>query len=109
MDYDLQTLRALQGRLAPGGLQLKFVVTYDRAGRPKKSDLDRAALILKGLDKKRRPPVFFIPEAYAAGDYLKRCIALESLVCGLAKKLKGWDLRVQPQWHRVLYGDARGR
>ena len=66
----------------------------------------KAALqLLKAMPKKM--PVFFIPEANANGDYLKRCQALEAAVMKLG--LKGWDLRVQPQWHRVLYGDERKR
>ena len=36
--------------------------------------------------------------------------ALEAAVATLAQGLlKGWDLRVQPQMHRILYGDQRGR
>jgi hypothetical protein len=55
-------------------------------------------------------PVFFIPEAYAPGDYLGRTRALEQAVMKLGQRgLRGWDLRVQPQMHRVLHGDARGR
>jgi hypothetical protein len=57
----------------------------------------------------RRVPVFFVPQAYEAGDYLVRCRALELGVKKLLRRLPGFDLRVQPQWHRVLYGDERGR
>jgi hypothetical protein len=108
MDYDAAALAALAKAFAPDRLQLKFVITW-RQGRPEPRDLATAAVILQGLPKlKARPAIFFIPEAYAAGDYLERVRQLEAAVLPLAAAgLKGWDLRVQPQWHRVLHGDAR--
>lgn len=109
MRYDLGSLKALARSHAPAAMQLKFVISYDSAGSPRPGDLKRAAVILRGLQGPRRPPVFFIPEAYAKGDYLQRCKKLESAVAKLALRLKGWDIRVQPQWHRVMYGDERGR
>lgn len=104
MDYDPPTLMALARRFAPSRMQLKFVITFDAKGRPRAGDIRRSRGILAALKGFKRPPVFFIPEAYAKGDYLQRCKALSDAI----KPLKGWDLRVQPQWHRVLYGDARG-
>ena len=108
MDYDAAALARLARAFAPDRLQLKFVITW-RQGAPEPRDLATAAAILRGLPKlKRRPPVFFIPEAYAAGDYLQRVRDLEAAVLPLGQgALQGWDLRVQPQWHRVLHGDAR--
>ena len=110
MDYDPASLAALARAYAPDRLQLKFVITW-RQGRPEPRDLATAAGLLRGLPPlRRRPPVFFIPEAYAAGDYLQRLRDLEAAVLPLGQStLRGWDLRVQPQWHRVLHGDARGR
>lgn len=110
MDYDEEALAQLVRRYAPQRLQLKFVTTF-KGLLPDAADLKTAAGLLKGLPAAvRRTPVFFIPEAYAAGDYLVRCRALEGAVAALAKgPLKGFDLRVQPQMHRVLFGDQRGR
>jgi 7-carboxy-7-deazaguanine synthase len=106
MDYDEGALALFAKRYAPDKLQLKFVISYD-ALTPRAADLERARLILKPLPKM---PVFFIPEAYAPGDYLGRTRALEQAVMALGKGgLKGWDLRVQPQMHRILHGDQRGR
>ena len=109
MTWDPAALAAL-ARGKAGGLQWKFVVTYDK-GQPRLGDLAWATALLLALPKAaRRHPVFFIPEAYAAGDYLQRVKALEAAVSSLAcGDLKGWDLRVQPQWHRVLHGDERRR
>jgi 7-carboxy-7-deazaguanine synthase len=104
MDYDMKTLKEMARRFAPLGMQLKFVVTFGPDGRPRPGDLKRAAQIMAALTGPQRPPVFFIPEAYAKGDYLERCKALASAM----PRLKDWDLRVQPQWHRVLHGDLRG-
>ena len=106
MDYDEAALAQFAKRYAPEALQLKFVIAGDAKG-PRQGDLDRATLILKPLPKM---PVFFIPEAYSPGDYLQRTRALEQAVMALALgALKGWDLRVQPQMHRVLHGDERGK
>jgi 7-carboxy-7-deazaguanine synthase len=106
MDYDEASLALFARRYGDGRLQLKFVIGAD-GGEPRPADLARARAILKSLPPL---PVFFIPEAYAAGDYLARVKALEKAVAGLARgPLKGWDLRVQPQMHRILYGDQRGR
>ncbi|HTB21300.1 MAG TPA: radical SAM protein [bacterium] len=112
MDYDEKALADFVRSFAPRRLQLKFVVTYAPGSlQPRASDLERACAILEGLPAAaRRTPVFFIPEAYASGDYQARCRALESAAAGLIQgRLAGFDLRVQPQWHRVLYGDQRGR
>ena len=97
-------------RRPAGGLQWKFVVTFER-GQPRAGDLAWAAGLLRALPRAgQRHPVFFIPEAYAGGDYFQRVKALEMAVAGLAAgPLIGWDLRVQPQWHRVLHGDERRR
>lgn len=109
MRYEPPVLKRYVRALAPQGLQLKFVITYDKQS-PRAADLAQAAELLKVLPAAvKRTPVFFIPEAYAAGDYLERCRALEAALPAQLKKLKGYDLRVQPQWHRVLHGDARGR
>jgi 7-carboxy-7-deazaguanine synthase len=110
MDYDEATLSALLQRSAPGALQLKFVVTFQGL-EPRPGDLERAGELLESLGPKaRRVPVFLLPEAYAPGDYLRRCKALEAAAKGLIQgRLKGYDLRTQPQWHRILYGDERGR
>jgi organic radical activating enzyme len=110
MDYDPAALGRLARAYAPDRLQLKFVITW-RQGAPEPRDLATAAAIVKALPKlKARPPLFFIPEAYAAGDYLQRVRDLEAAVLPLGRgALQGWDLRVQPQWHRVLHGDARRR
>jgi organic radical activating enzyme len=108
MRYELPALKRYVRKAAPAGLQLKFVITYDKQA-PRAGDLEMAAGLLKKLGAKaKRTPVFFIPEAYATGDYLGRCKALEAEMPRLLKKLKGFDLRVQPQWHRVLHGDERG-
>jgi len=109
MRWEPATLAQLARRPA-GGLQWKFVATFDK-GQPRPGDLAWAAGLLAALPKAgQRHPVFFIPEAYAAGDYLARVKALESAVAALAVgALQGWDLRVQPQWHRVLHGDERRR
>jgi hypothetical protein len=109
MTWDPATLGRL-ARRKPGSLQWKFVVTFEK-GRPRLGDLAWASGLLLALPRAaRRHPVFFIPEAYAAGDYLERVKALEAAVAGLAcGALQGWDLRVQPQWHRVLHGDERRR
>jgi organic radical activating enzyme len=112
MDYDEGALADFVRAFAPKRLQLKFVVSYAGASlSPRGTDLDRCADILEGLPAPaRQTPVFLIPEAYASGDYKARCRALESAAAGLIQgRLKGFDLRVQPQWHRVLYGDERGR
>jgi organic radical activating enzyme len=109
MDYSIPTLRAFLRNSTPQGLQLKFVICDDSSGGPRSSDLKRVASILGELQGKKRPPVFFIPEAYGKGDYLSRCRRLAEAVEALAPSLKGWDLRVQPQWHRVLFGDERRR
>jgi hypothetical protein len=108
MDYDPASLSALAKAYAPDRLQLKFVIIW-RQGKPEPRDLATAVAIVQGLPKlKGRPPLFFIPEAYAAGDYLERVRQLEAAVGSLAAgALQGWDLRVQPQMHRVLHGDAR--
>jgi len=108
MDFDPANLALLAKAYAPDRLQLKFVITW-RQGKPEPRDLATAVELLQGLPRlKRRPPVFFIPEAYAPGDYLQRMRALEAAVLPLGQgPLQGWDLRVQPQWHRVLHGDAR--
>ena len=106
MDYDEAALAEFGGRYAPARLQLKFVISYDGL-EPKAADLQRVRSILRPLPK---APVFFIPEAYAAGDYLLRTQALERAVQALGRHgLRGWDLRVQPQMHRILYGDSRGK
>jgi organic radical activating enzyme len=109
MTWDPVTLGTLARRKA-GSLQWKFVVTYDK-GQPRLGDLAWASGLLLALPKAaRRHPAFFIPEAYAGGDYLARVKALEEAAAGLAcGALQGWDLRVQPQWHRVLHGDERRR
>lgn len=110
MDYDEKALAALVRRHAPDALQLKFVIPF-KGLLPQPADLKMAQGILKGLPPAaKRTPVFFIPEAYASGDYLARCRALEGAVAALAKgALKGFDLHVQPQLHRILHGDQRGR
>jgi len=112
MDFDERVLARLVERHAPTGLQLKFVVTY-QGPLPRAADMARCADILAGLPPAaRRTPVFLIPEAYAAGDYLQRCRALERMASEWTRSggpLEGFDVRVQPQWHRVLYGDERGR
>lgn len=110
MDYDEASLASLVRRFAPERLQIKFVVTYLGA-LPRPADLSRLAAVLEGLPAAaRKTPVFLIPEAYAPGAYLERCRALEAAASALIKgRLKGFDLRVQPQWHRILYGDERGR
>jgi 7-carboxy-7-deazaguanine synthase len=106
MDYDEDALAAFARRYAPAALQWKFVIGAEGL-EPRAADLQRAAGILKPLAK---APVFFIPEAYAPGDYLARTRALEQGVMALGRgPLKGWDLRVQPQMHRILHGDQRGR
>jgi hypothetical protein len=109
MAWEPEVLARLARRPA-GGLQWKFVATFDQ-GRPRIGDLDWAVGLLTALPQAgRRHPVFFIPEGYAAGDYLQRVKALEAAVGELVTRgLKGWDVRVQPQWHRVLYGDERKR
>ena len=109
MRWEPEVLAQLARRPA-GGLQWKFVATFDQ-GRPRPGDLAWASGVLGALPKAgRRHPAFFIPEAYAGGDYLSRVKALEAAVGALALgALKGWDLRVQPQWHRVLHGDERRR
>jgi len=109
MAWEPAVLARLARRTA-GGLQWKFVATFER-GQPRVGDLAWATDLLRALPRPgRRHPVFFIPEAYAGGDYLLRVKALERAVAGLATgPLKGWDLRVQPQWHRVLHGDERRR
>ncbi|MGH7441691.1 MAG: hypothetical protein ACREKE_03340, partial [bacterium] len=109
MDYDEAALAEYARRFAADRLQLKFVVTF--AGlQPRSGDLDRVVELLLGLPAAQSAPVFLIPEAYAAGDYRERCRALERAAGSLFRgPLAGWDLRVQPQWHRVLYGDERGR
>jgi hypothetical protein len=109
MNWDPAALAALARRPA-GGLQWKFVATFEQ-GLPRPGDLAWAAGLLRALPRAgQRHPVFFIPEAYAAGDYLQRVKALEAAVAVLAAgDLRGWDLRVQPQWHRVLHGDERRR
>jgi organic radical activating enzyme len=109
MDHDPGVLKKIAARFAPGGMQLKFVITSGPDGRPRADDLKRALAILKGLASSKRPPAFFIPEAYGKGNYLERCKALGLAVLSLQAKLPLWDLRVQPQWHRVLHGDERGR
>lgn len=109
MRYERSVLKALLRRVGPQGLQLKFVVC-DEAGAPSPWDLEQAVGLLRALGPQaRRVPVFFVPQAYEAGDYLVRCRALELGVKKLLRRLPGFDLRVQPQWHRVLYGDERGR
>ena len=110
MDYDEGALLEAVSAAKDGQLQLKFVVTYTSEGL-RRTDLSRAVKILQGLGTKAtRFPAYFIPEAYAAGDYLARCRALEAAVMRLGKgALKGWELHVQPQMHRVLHGDARRR
>lgn len=111
MRHDMDSLRRLS-RFGPAHLQWKFVLQSDDQGEPLASEARRVLSILKGLSgpAMRRAPVFFIPQAYAKADYHERCRALERLVLRLAKgALRGWDLRAQPQWHRVLYGDDRGR
>jgi hypothetical protein len=110
MDFDEGVLARLLGAFAPKHLQLKFVVT-DEGGAPSAGDLERLSALLLGLPTSvRRTPVFLIPEAYAPGDYSARCRALEAAAGGLCVgALAGFDLRVQPQWHRVLHGDQRGR
>ena len=106
MDYDEAALALFAKRYAPAELQLKFVISFQGI-TPLAEDFKRVQAILKPLPF---TPVFFIPEAYAPGDYLARTRALEAAVQGLAKRaLKGWDLRVQPQMHRILYGDSRGK
>jgi 7-carboxy-7-deazaguanine synthase len=108
MRYELGALKRYAREAGPSGLQLKFVITYDKLA-PRAADLDHAAKLLRSLPAPvKRTPVFFIPEAYAAGDYLARCRALEAAMPQLLKRLPGYDLRWQPQWHRVLHGDARG-
>jgi hypothetical protein len=108
MRYEVPALKRYVREAGPAGLQLKFVITFDKL-QPRAGDLDHAVRLLKKLGPKaRRTPVFFIPEAYAAGAYLERCKALEAQMPALLKELKGCDLRVQPQWHRVLHGDERG-
>jgi hypothetical protein len=112
MNYDEGRLVDFQKRYAPSGLQLKFVVLNDAQGNPLATDLERAEAILKPLAKaaaSKRPPVYFIPEAYGKSDYIERCRRLNSAVEKMGLRLKGWDLRVQPQWHRVLHGDERRR
>lgn len=113
MRHDLAVLARFVKHYGPSGLQLKFVITFEPSGLagPRRADLERASQILDSLKAAPglRPPVFFIPEAHAKGDYLGRCKSLGAAVEAMAGKLKGWDLRVQPQWHRVLYGDERGR
>lgn len=108
MRHDATVLRRLLRQQGPAGLQLKFVICYDKA-QPRRADLDQAERLLKALPlAAKRCPTFFIPEAYASGDYLERCRNLEAALSQRAKRLQGFDLRVQPQWHRVLYGDQRG-
>lgn len=108
MDYDTKVLDEMARRFAPRGMQLKFVISFGPDARPRAGDLKRALQIMAALKSPQRPPVFFIPEAYAKGGYLERCKALGTAVQALAGKAQGWDLRVQPQWHRVVHGDLRG-
>ncbi len=112
MNHAVPVLRSMAKRFGPTRLQFKLVLQSDEQGEPLPSEARRAVSLLKALGGpiKKRAPVFFIPQAYAKADYATRCRALERLVTRLAKgALRGWDLRAQPQWHRVLYGDARGR
>lgn len=109
MDYDSAVLRGLMHRFSPERLQLKFVICADPDGRPRQSDFERSLEILESLREAGRAPVIFIPEAYGPGDYLKRYGHLAEALRTYQSNLKGWDWRVQPQWHRVLYGDERGR
>lgn len=110
MRWDPAVLARLARGRKVGSLQFKFVITFDRA-QPRASDLAWAAEVLAGLGPAgRRHPAYIIPEAYAGGDYLDRLRALETAVMALAQgPLRGHELHVQPQWHRVLHGDERGR
>ncbi len=111
MRFDLGALAEFCRRFGGGGLQLKFVITSDSRGLPRESDLERVRSILAALPEARRTPVLLVPEGLSSGaDYAARCRALgEAALAGLKDFWRGWDLRVLPQWHRVLYGDARKR
>jgi 7-carboxy-7-deazaguanine synthase len=110
MDYEEAALAAFARNCPAGSLQWKFVVT-SKDGVPCAGDLSRISGLIGALPPEaRRAPVFLIPEAYAGGAYLDRCRALEDAAAALSRGgLRGCDVRVQPQWHRILWGDARGR
>jgi 7-carboxy-7-deazaguanine synthase len=94
-------------RKCRGRLQLKFVITAQKDGRPRESDLERVREVLKDLPG-RDFPVFLIPEGQTSSQaYLQRNRLLAQKIQDTAADWKGWDLKVQPQWHRVLHGDQR--
>jgi 7-carboxy-7-deazaguanine synthase len=109
MRYDLGALSRLVRSFGPSGrLQFKFVITAEKDGSPRAADLRRTREILARLPKILGLPVFLVPEGLAPGaDYLERNRRLAETVLDSLKVWKGWDLRVLPQWHRVLYGDQR--
>jgi 7-carboxy-7-deazaguanine synthase len=110
MDYDLAALKALaQGPGRQGRLQIKFVITGDAQGAPKARDLAQARSLLKSLVPLHAGvPVYLTPAGGLPGaDYLQRNRLLNDAVARQARLWSAWDVRVAPQWHRVLYGDER--
>ena len=110
MDYDLAALRGLaRGPGRQGRLQLKFVITCDAQGAPKASDLAQARSLLGQLGPLPKSlPVFLTPEGGLPGaDYLERNRLLGAVVERQARLWSAWEIRVAPQWHRVLYGEER--
>jgi organic radical activating enzyme len=110
MDFDLDSLRGFaQGPGRQGRLQLKFVITGDAQGAPSPGDLARARGLLKALAPLDRGlPIYLTPAGGLPGaDYLQRNRLLNHAVVRQARLWSAWDVRVAPQWHRVLYGDER--
>jgi 7-carboxy-7-deazaguanine synthase len=109
MRHDPQALAGFVRRQSgPGSLQFKFVITFGSDGKPRVSDLKQAAEIVAALPAGDFP-IYLIPEGLGQpmDAYLERNRLLsEALQDGLGA-WAGRDVRVMPQWHRVLYSDER--
>lgn len=111
MRFDSGALKEFCKRFGGGRMQLKFVITFGKDQQPRASDLEKVGAILAGLPEARTVAVVLVPEGSVPGpEYLQRCRRLEeALLKSLKPAWEGWDLRVLPQWHRVLHGDERKR
>ena len=111
MDYDEQVLDLFLEKTSPSNLQMKFVMCFDTQGQVLESEWIRLEMLLSALDRHRleKVAIFLIPES-SQGDIQKRFASLARRVASLDGPVwTGLDLRVQPQHHKLLYGNERGK
>jgi organic radical activating enzyme len=86
-----------------GRLQLKFVIPFTTAQKPVAADLKQAMSLLKLLGSGLAGvPVFVTPEGSSPQDLLSACRVLSLYFLKHCRAWNAYDLRVTPQWHRIL-------